>query len=299
MALTDNQLAKARAEVNDIAKVLRQQSARIDVVANILSAPITIPTPAPVVPTPTVPSLGGFVGRTTVDPKVWKQTPVFADDFSTDCAEGQFLKVYGKTFGAYPASYMDTQGQQSASGSHYNPNNISVVNGLMRIKVGFGSDGKAQAASPYPLAPSTTKIYDRTYGRYEVRVKADSIAGYKVAFLLWPQSDAWSDGEIDLVESSLNGTVNAYNHYVGDPENQDEFKSGAKLSEWHTYSCEWLPGRVNFLVDGKIYGTSTTRTPIAPMHLVLQTETNIGGIQPKQSDSGYVYVDHVSIWEPA
>jgi hypothetical protein len=41
---------------------------------------------------------------------------------------------------------------------------------------------------------------------------ADGVAGYKTAFELWPASDVWNDGEIDFLESDLNGSPNAYNH---------------------------------------------------------------------------------------
>lgn len=290
MALTDSEIGKARAELNDIARVIRQQAARLDAVANVLANPVAS------VPLPTPPS--GYTGRSVVDPKVWKLAA--EEDFNTPAAEGQFLNVYGKTWSAYETGWPDTNGKNAGTGSGYNRDNISVADGCLRVKVGHGPNGKPQAAVPYLLAPGSTKIWDRTYGRHEVRVKCDPVPGYKIAFLTWPASDDWAEGEIDWPEGSLNSTASAYSHYVGDPRSQDAFeRAGAKLSDWHTYGVEWTPGRVVFLLDGKVIGTSTKKVPDTPHHWVLQVETNLGGVQPKKGDTGYVYVDWVSVWSPA
>jgi beta-glucanase (GH16 family) len=294
MALTQTQITQAQAELRDIATVLRQKAEALAAIADVLSAPIS-PAVTPPAPTPNPAPLpaSGFTGRSVVDSSKWKL--VWANDFGTNCTEGQFLTTYAKSLSAYPADYKDTQGQQG-NGSHYNPDRISVVDGWMKIRVGFGPDGKAQAAAPYALN-SSGKILDQLYGRYEVRMRAEPVPGFKLASLLWPKSDVWAEGEIDFPEGSLNGNVTAYSHYVGDPQNQDAFENtGAKMADTHTYTVEWMPNKVEFFVDGKSVGTSTKKVMATPAHWIYQVESNIGGNLPTNGPTGSVYIDHMSIW---
>jgi hypothetical protein len=81
-----------------------------------------------------------------------------AEYFNTDCAAGHFLDAanYGKTWTAYPIDYLDTNGEPKSkggngTGSHYDPNRLSVVNGLLQIGVGPTSDGTYGGSSPYPI----------------------------------------------------------------------------------------------------------------------------------------------------
>lgn len=67
---------------------------------------------------------------------------------------------------------------------------------------------------------------------------SDPIANYKAAPLWWPGSDKWDDGEIDHGEGDLNGTISAFNHYPGSPEDQDEFKTPARFTDKHTAVTE-------------------------------------------------------------
>ena len=57
-------------------------------------------------------------------------------------------------------------------------------------------------------------------------------------------------------------------------------------------SCE-------FFLDGVSIGKSTSRVPETPMHLVLQFETQLTQVKPDPSVSGYVEVDHLTLWVPA
>lgn len=305
MALNQTQITKAQADLRDIATVLRQKAEALASIADVLSAPISSPITPPVpTPQPAPSPMGGFTGRSVVDSSKWKLAK--EENFLTPAAEGQFLNVYGKSWGAYETGWFDTNGKPTAdggagTGSHYNQNNLSVVDGNLRIKVGIGSDGKAQAAVPFLLAPGSTNIWDRTYGRYEVRFRADPVPGYKTAFLLWPRSEQWPrDGEIDFPEGSLNGTINGFVHYQGATSGNEQaaFSTNSTYTSWHTATIEWLPTSVTFLLDGKVVGTTKSRIPNTPMHWVLQTETNLGGTQPKSGDTGYVFIDWVTVHTP-
>lgn len=75
--------------------------------------------------------------------------------------------------------------------------------------------GTPIGAAPVPIV---TKAWQgQTYGRYSVRFRADALPGYKVAWLLWPASDSWSEGEIDFPEGGLESTMWGFNHCLNNP----------------------------------------------------------------------------------
>ena len=59
---------------------------------------------------------------------------------------------------------------------------------------------------------------------------------------------------------------------------------------------EWTPGSLVFILDGTVIGTSTTHVPSAPMHWVLQTETQLSGGAPADSAAGHVQIDWVTAY---
>lgn len=240
----------------------------------------------------TVPTTGGLKDR-------GKFKLVRAEYFDTDCAEGEFLDKYKGRCTAYPAHYLDTNGQPkdkggNNTGSHYDPNNVSVVGGILRSHCRIGKDGKAGGAA-VQLTDATGRYLHQKHGRWEARMKADPVSGYKRATMLWPSSYKWNDGEIDWCEGHLIGLVSMFNHFPGSPKDQDEFKTSALMAEWHVYAVEWTPEGVSFFLDDKLVGTSK-KVPTTSMFFNDQVETNIGGTQPTAKDDGYAFLDYVGQW---
>ena len=100
-------------------------------------------------------------------------------------------------------------------------------------------------AALLPKVPGSTRNGQK-YGRYAVRFKADPIDGYKIAWLLWPDSRVWPrDGEIDFPERNL----------VSDNVMEVTWSSSGR----HRRS---------------------PRVPNTPMHWVLQTETTLTSTLP-------------------
>lgn len=212
----------------------------------------------------------------------WHQ--VFTDDFTKAAAAGSFLNVYGAKWGAYNG-FGDTDkiGQ-------YSSNVLSASNGLLDMYL-HTANGTPQVAAPVPYLDGAWG--GQLYGRYSVRFRADSLANYKTAWLLWPDNNNWSDGEIDFPEGDLNGTIHAYDHQIGNPS-QNALAAGGTVTygAWHTATTEWTPGGVKFYLDGTLIGSSPV-SPHVPMHAVLQTETNG---RPATSTAGNVQLDWISIW---
>ena len=112
---------------------------------------------------------------------------------------------------------------------------------------------------------STQNLKTFTYGRFEVRAKVPNGQGYLPAFWLmandenvygqWPRC-----GEIDCMEvmgqdtNKLYGTI----HY-GNPHAESQgtytIKDGEKSfsDDFHTFTCDWEPGKITWYVDGKKY----------------------------------------------
>jgi hypothetical protein len=263
-----------------------------------VAPPATTTSSATVAPTTTT---AGPTPTTTVAPTTTATTPapggrtdlpgwklVFNEDFTRSVASGSFLSTY-TNFGAYPWGWLDTSKR-----GHYDPSIVSVSGGMLNMHLYTSSDGIHHVAAPYPKLPGGGS--DQLYGRYSVRFRADPVDGYKAAWLLWPQSNVWSDGEIDFPEGDLTGTISAFMHYVGAPTEQDYFGTGVGFGNWHVATTEWSPNKVVFSFDGRVIGTSTRHVPAKPMHYVLQTETELGSAAVPSTTAGNVQVDWVSIW---
>jgi beta-glucanase (GH16 family) len=225
-------------------------------------------------------------------------TSIFRDDFDWVAAEGQFPAITSGRWSAYPHGWLDT----SDNGT-YDPAIVSVHDGVLDKHLRY-QDGefKVAAITPRWLNSSGASTAYQTYGRYEVRFRADPVVGYKTAWLLWPQSETWPrDGEIDFPEGSLTGSICAFMHHQGatSGSDQDAFCTSTTYADWHTAVIEWEPNRVGFYLDGALIGESTQRIPNTPMRWVIQTETKIQTTPPPTSAQGHVYLDYVEVWDYA
>lgn len=100
------------------------------------------------------------------------------------------------------------------------------------------------------------------YGFFEAKVRVPKGQGYLPAFWLmsadenvygqWPRA-----GEIDIMEIHGSDTTKSYGtlHY-GNPhrESQGEMQltKGDFNEEYHIFALEWLPGKINWFVDGQL-----------------------------------------------
>jgi beta-glucanase (GH16 family) len=216
----------------------------------------------------------------------WRQ--VFAEDFNQDAPLGSFPGT------AYRSRWTGYEGLRDTSGvgRYSNERVVSVSDGVLDMHLRT-EDGVPLVAAPMPLVGGTWG--GQTYGRYSVRFRSDAVEGYKTAWLLWPDSDKWAQGEVDFPEGPLDGSMYAANLCVGQPGTFC-YKSPdlATFTDWHVATIEWAPDAVRFFLDGRLVGSSDS-VPSKPMHWILQTETDHG--KPPASSSGHVQVDWVTIYE--
>ncbi|MBP7971726.1 MAG: family 16 glycosylhydrolase [Candidatus Nanopelagicales bacterium] len=249
----------------------------------------TTPTPDPTTPTPTPTPSGSLP---TGNLPGW--TSIYGEDFLTDAPLGSFLSTYSNSVGAYPYPWTDTSRNVRSTPGYYHPEKtLSVANGVMDAYLHYDATlGRYLVAAPTPKLPTMK------FGRFAMKLRADKIAGYKIAPLLWPDSEKWpGDGEIDFPEGDLTGgNLSAFSHYANASGGQDWFDTQVKHTDWHVYETAWSPTKVQFFVDGNLVGTSTTNVPQNAMHWVLQFETQISSSTPSISAAGHVQVDWVKAY---
>jgi hypothetical protein len=229
-------------------------------------------------------------------------TQVFWDDFDKAAPVGSWANacdpgrvVYtgaqGQRWLTYPECFRDTVDRRP-----YRPDEVlSVADGMLTFDL-HTVDGQPAGANPSPLLANGDQY--QQYGRYSARMRVDTpeLNEYYIAWLLWPQSENWPlDGELDFPEGPLSDTVGGFQHFAGagscDGCKQPSIDIGARYTDWHTYTIEWSPDRVRFLLDDTVVLDSTAWVPQTPMRWQLQTETRGTG-----TSSGRLLVDWVAIW---
>lgn len=233
----------------------------------------------------------------------WRQ--VFVEDFAEgDVGAGGFPgPVYGTRWSAnYADGTPDTAAQQQNKGertSGYFPSKVlSVHDGVLDFYL-HSENGVAMGAAPSPkLDGASQRPYNSlVYGRYSVRFKADVLPGFKLAWLLWPDSKRWpEDGEIDFPEGDLSKLIYAAVHGVENGVHRwDALRPEVPYGDWHIATTEWRADGIEFFLDGNSIGVSRSFGLNTPMHYILQTES-CSPKCPLPETSGHVLVDWVSIW---
>lgn len=235
----------------------------------------------------------------------WQQ--IFTDDFNNDVPFGSFPSAVSNKWKAYP--FDSCYWQDTSKNGHYWPEKtLTIKEGILKQYIhtengplcGGGIGPIHAVAALSPILPGSISNNGQLYGRYAVRFKSDSLANYKTAWLLWPDSETWPrDGEIDFPEGNLNGTISGFMHKMNGTSgtDQDSYSTSALYTSWHTAIIEWSPNDLKFILDGQIIGHSTSRVPSTPMHWVLQTETALDGIVPDNLTAGNVLIDWVAVWK--
>lgn len=191
----------------------------------------------------------------------WTQT--YAQDFSgTTLPPG--WDAYTGMPGGDPAGWFDA--------SH-----VSVSNGELQILSSIDPahcPSGCTALDDYVTGGVQLYGHAQTYGKYEIRMRADNAKGLGLTVLLWP-TGAWPP-EIDIVGdvgiSPRIGT--AVGDIFGDNNTSIDVKNKTvDLTQWHTWGAEWTPGQVAFTVDGTVWATADNpNISSAPMNLAIQIQ---------------------------
>lgn len=177
---------------------------------------------------------------------------VFFDDFSLDHLDLSKwnIRVTGRTVNQEQQAYVDSNETLYIAAEDDNP--VLVIH--PRSRPGFRTpEGKKFDFISGRI--DTRNKFDFTYGTASARMKLTAGLG------LWPAfwalgKDRWPDtGEIDIMEFVGEADwVSAAVHgpkYFGETGlvNNYYFSLDNDATQWHTYSVEWAPAVLNFLVD--------------------------------------------------
>ncbi len=247
----------------------------------------------------------------------WRQ--IFTEDFTTPVPEGSFPgSTYSTKWGVYPDNSPDTAANTEGARSRYYASRVvSVRDGILNKRLrteNINGVSTPLVATLTPLLPGTPSYNpaqnggwpqinntptSMRYGRYSIRFRADSVEGFKTAWLLWPETENWpADGEVDFPEGDLNGRICAFMHRQNATagSDQDAGCSNATFTTWHTATIERTPTYISFLLDGTEILRSTNRLPEKDMNWRIQTETCFPNCQPRPTATGNVQIDWVSVW---
>ena len=224
----------------------------------------------------------------TTDGDGWNR--VFSEDFADTTPTGAFEGTYADRFSVYHG-FADTAGT-----GRYQADVLTAHDGMLDMRLRTTKAGTPLAGGVVPLIDG--QWGGQTSGRYTVRMRGDEVAGYGVAMLLWSDQNVWSDGEIDFPEGALGAPAWLNVHCLADPaEKCVHLETGASLADWHTYTIEWTPTRMSFLIDDEVVGSTTENIPTARMHLVIQAGSNDGN--PPADADGSLLIDWMTIDVPA
>ncbi|ROP74021.1 glycoside hydrolase family 16 protein [Curtobacterium sp. PhB115] len=205
----------------------------------------------------------------------FKQT--FTENFSTAAASnGAFAKQYANSWQPYP---------DGTGGMYYAGSQVSARDGYMDVKL----DGKHGAAGTFG---TPSGAWSHVGGKFSVRAKATGGDGNGAAFMLWPTSNVWADGEIDYPEGNFESKPSFFQHSMtpGNEGSSTNASTGVSWRSWHVYSTEWIPGKsVTYLVDGKVIGKVTKDVPKTAHRFMFQVG-NWGA-------SGHLDIDWVSTYD--
>ena len=196
------------------------------------------------------------------------------------------------------------------------PENLRVEDGKLVIE----ARREDYRGSSYTSARiKTSGLVERTYGRYEARIKLPRGQGIWPAFWMLGSDGTKADwprrGEIDIMENigkepgivhgTLHGPGYAGEKAFGRPQ---ALEAGAYADDFHLYAVEWEPGAIRWYRDGILYHTATPATVPGdwvfehPFFVLLNLA--VGGYWPGEPDATTVLpqrmlVDWVRVYRRA
>lgn len=233
-------------------------------------------------------------------------TQVVAEDFNTPVTIGGWAaSAIASRFFAYDG-FTDT-----AQNGLYDPATVLSVSNS-NLDFYLHTDG-TQAKVGTVVIPNPTSTWDQLYGRFSMRMKSDALPKYKMAPLLWPGNDQWTN-EIDFPEAHDLATFPAataniyYDPALTFAGTWQNFSTSTDISDgqFHVYTIDWTPTQLRFYIDGTQVAATTTGVPQVPMRWTLQIETFISGgprpdpaNKPAPGTNGHVLIDWVAMYEYA
>jgi beta-glucanase (GH16 family) len=195
---------------------------------------------------------------------------------------------------------------------YYAPDDVYLEDGNLvlrsqqRTYQGFNSNGQWGTYQYTSGLVETWNRFSTAYGRIEVRAKLPSTQSLWPAHWMLPSSGGWPP-EIDITELLGHEPTRVYmtHHWGTYPNVQSDggSYSGPDFSQdFHTFAVEWMPGRLDWQVDGVRRFSSFVAVPQEPFYIILNTA--VGGIWPGYPDGTTIFpqyheIDYVRVYMPS
>jgi Glycosyl hydrolases family 16 len=136
-----------------------------------------------------------------------------------------------------------------------------------------------------------------TYGAIFVRSR-ETAPGPDTTELLWPADNQWPP-EIDFDEAGQSSRAQWWFVHYDSPGDQVDGHMAINIEHWHTYGVIWTPSSIRFVVDGKVWGKTTSSSVIPHLAMTLDLQAQSWcGIQgePCPSRSSTLLVNWVALY---
>ncbi|MEP6985967.1 MAG: glycoside hydrolase family 16 protein, partial [Chloroflexota bacterium] len=142
----------------------------------------------------------------------------------------------------------------------YQPDDVSVQNGLLRLKA---EKRQLYGANYTSGMVASNNKFNYLYGYAEARVRVPKGKGLWPAFWTLPKDNTWPP-EIDIMEVLGDRPTVAYTtlHWGADNSSSGKVYNGPDFSaDFHTFAADWEPGLVVWTIDGVEVFRMTTNVP--------------------------------------
>lgn len=177
--------------------------------------------------------------------------PSQEDDFSGGALNAAIWNVYDSPSGSQPRI----------------PSHVSVGGGYLEITGSADATGRE-------VGGGISQKHAQLTGRWQVKVRVQGAGPASGVVLLWPKTNNWADGEVDMLESRTADRQSALN-YLHNGSHKVGHTMKADFSQWHTIAVDWAPGKITFWLDNTLQWTSPSTGLVpttSPMHLALQVD---------------------------
>lgn len=182
----------------------------------------------------------------------------------------------------------------------YMPENVRVSDGVLYLTADINQKNTRKKYSSGMI--ETLNKDEFLYGKIEVRASIPEGKGLFPAIWMIPQTGNFY--EIDILESIGSESTIIYggNHYYFGGKRTKKFNSVTinNPQDFHIYSVEWMPDRIVWYVDNKVFHQTSTGVADEKMYLILNLA--VGGNWPGSPDSRTVFpnslkVDYIRVYE--
>lgn len=190
--------------------------------------------------------------------------------------------------------------------NYYDPANVYLFNNHLVIRA-TSHVKSSNHKTYYSSGRVTTKgKFSFLYGKVEVRAKLPGTQSLWPAIWMLPADGSWPP-EIDIMElmGSDPHTVSMTLHAGSSRRqrlDQSSYVGPDYTADYHTFSVEWTPGQLQWLIDGAVRKTVTHDVPTRAMYL--RINTSIGGDWPGNPTRHtvlpqYLDVEYVRVYRQA